>query len=557
MKTKYYKQFTVALVSLLFLAGCSSNFLDIQQQGVTKVTEFYKTDADATGGIMGCYNMMRGLQASSWTSGWMTKESLSDDIYTGGQNAGDRPEYQELNTFTFTTTNSPITNIYRYQYMVIYRANMIVDNFKAPTPYQKIVIAEAKAIRAYMYFDLATLYGNVPLVLHELLPTEYAQPNSASVTNADGTITPTGLYAQIEKDLTEAMVDLPRKGDLKAAGSDISRFSKGTAQAFLGKAQLYEKKYSEAAKTLNALILTGDYSLYQLSDLKNNDYTQLFRTSTEFGKESLFEISWSSARANDWSFNDLFNDPSRTNPSNIVWQLCGPRGDQGFNSGSLGINGGWGFGLPTLDLWKAYKDAGDSVRVQATILTEAQVNAKGGTMLKTGQPAGGDMIWGCAGLVRLKYTTWADETSNATGAVPDLNYGTNLRIMRYADVLLMASEANLLASDPATALVQINQVRNRVKLPSLTVLTLDNIKLERRLELSFEGSRYQDLVRWGDAKTVLADQGKKVPTGARSNGVLVFNNNPTAGFKAPKNNMFPIPFNEISSNPNVKQNPGY
>ena len=561
MKTKYYKQIAIALVSLLFLAGCASDFLDIQQQGVTKVTDFYKTDADATGAIMGCYNMMRGLQASSWTSAWMTKESLSDDIYTGGENAGDRPEYQELNTFTFGTTNSPITNIYKYQYMVIYRANMIIDNFKTPTAYQKLVIAEAKAIRAYMYFDLATLYGNVPLVLHELLPTEYAQPNSASVTNTDGTITPTGLYAQIEKDLTEAIVDLPRKADLKAAGSDISRFSKGTAQAFLGKTQLYEKKYTDAATTLNALIATGDYGLYQLSELKNNDYTQLFRTSTEFGKESLFEISYSSARGNDWSFSDLFNDPSRTNPANIVWQLCGPRGDQGFNAGTLGINAGWGFGLPTLDLWKAYKDAGDSVRVHATILTESQVKAVGGTMLRTGQPAGGNMIWGCAGLIRLKYTTWADETATpdqvSKGAVPDLNYGTNLRIMRYADVLLMASEANLLAGANGIALGQINQVRTRVSLPPLTSLTLANIKLERRLELSFEGSRYQDLVRWGDAATVLKDQGKAVPTGARVGGVLQYNNNPAAGFKAPKNNMFPIPFNEISSNPNVKQNPGY
>lgn len=555
MKTKSYKQFTVALISLLFLAGCSSSFLDMEQPGVTQVKNYYKTDADATGGIISCYNMMRAMNSSVWTSFWMTKESLSDDIYTGGENSGDRPEYQELNKFTFGPTNGPITNIYRYSYMVIYRANMIVDNFKTPTPYQKIVIAEAKAIRAYMYFELATLYGNVPLVLHELLPTEYAQPNSTSITNADGTITPTGLYTQIEKDLTEAMADLPLRSQLKASGSDLSRFSKGTAQAFLGKTQLYEKKYTDAAKTLNALIATSEYSLYQLAEI-NNDYTQLLRKSTEFGKESIFEISYSSDRANDWSnaFGDLWNDPSRTNPANMVWQLCGPRGDQGFNGGTTGVNGGWGFGYPTLDLWKAYKDAGDSVRVQASILTESQVIAKGGTMGKDG-----NFMWGCPGLVRLKYTTWANETSSAAGAVPDLCYGSNLRIIRYSDVLLMASEANLLATpaDATTALGQINQVRSRVNLLPLASLTLDNIKLERRLELSFEGCRYQDLVRWGDAKNVLKDQGKSVPTGKRIGGVLQFNTNSAAGFIAPKNNMFPIPFNEMSSNPNVKQNPGY
>jgi len=555
MKTKIYKKFTVALVALIFMAGCSSNFLDLQQQGVTKVTDFYKTDADATGAIMGCYNMMRAMNSSVWTSFWMTKESLSDDIYTGGENAGDRPEYQELNTFTFGPTNGPITNIYKYSYMVIYRANMIVDNFKTPTAYQKIVIAEAKAIRAYMYFELATLYGNVPLVLHELLPTEYAQPNSAAVTNPDGTVTPTALYTQIEKDFTEAMADLPLRSQLKASGSDLARFSKGTAQAFLGKTQLFEKKYTEAAKTLNALIATGEYGLYQLSEI-NNDYTQLLRKSTEFGKESIFEISYSSDRVNDWSnsFGDLWNDPSRTNPGNLVWQLCGPRGDQGFNGGTTGVNGGWGFGYPTLDLWKAYKNAGDSVRIHGAILNESQVIASGGTMGKDG-----NFMWGCPGLVRLKYTTWANETSSATGAVPDLCYGSNLRIMRYSDVLLMAAEANLLASpaDASTALGQVNQVRTRVNLAPLASLTLSNIKLERRLELSFEGCRYQDLVRWGDAASTLKDQGKSIPTGKRVGGVLQFNTNSTAGFHAPKNNMFPIPFNEMSSNPNVKQNPDY
>jgi len=101
MKTKLYKQFTIALISLLFLAGCSSSFLDMNQPGVTKVINYYKTDADATGAITSCYNMMRAMNASVWTSFWMTKESLSDDIYTGGENSGDRPEYQELNKFTF------------------------------------------------------------------------------------------------------------------------------------------------------------------------------------------------------------------------------------------------------------------------------------------------------------------------------------------------------------------------------------------------------------------------------------------------------------------------
>ena len=146
MNTKINKLSIVVLTSIVLLFGCSKDFLDMNQPGVRTVGTFYKTDADATAAIMSCYNMMKAQNASIWTSFWMVKESLSDDIYTGGENSGDRPEYQELNTFTFGSTNSCITNIYRYIYMTIYRANLIVDNIKDPTPYQKTVIAEAKAI---------------------------------------------------------------------------------------------------------------------------------------------------------------------------------------------------------------------------------------------------------------------------------------------------------------------------------------------------------------------------------------------------------------------------
>jgi hypothetical protein len=497
----------------------------------------------------------------------MIKESLSDDILCGGQSASDQTDYQALNTFTFGPTNPFITNIYRYLYMTIYRANMIIDNFKTPTVYQQAVIAEAKAIRAYMYFELATLFGPVPLVLHELALSEFAQPNS----------TMDALWAQIELDLNDAIAGLPLKSKQNAAGFDIARFSKGTAQAYLGKALLFEKKYAAAAKVLGDLITSKEYDLYTLADL-NNDITQLFRKSTEFGKESLFEVSYSNPRVNSWgnAFGDNFSDPMRTNVSNFIWQLCGPRQDEGFVGptdtllvgGKWVANeadrnrGGWGFGYPTTDIWQAYKNAGDSVRVHGVIQSESQLVALGGHMRTklnklSNRSDSASYMWSCPGIIRLKYTTWDDETSSADGRTPELNYATNLRMIRYADVLLMASEANLQAGNIATATTQINLVRARVNLPPYASVTLDNIKLERRLELSFEGSRYQDLVRWGDAPSVLKDQGKLIPTGVMINGVMQYNSNPAAGFNAPKNNMFPIPFNEISSNPFVKQNPGY
>ena len=537
----------MVLACTILLCGCSKSFLDTKQPGVTDINDFFKTDADGTQAIMACYNMLDALNASIWTSMWMAKASLCDEIYTGGANSGDRPEYQELTTFTFGPTNSVITNIYRYAFMTIYRTNKIVDGFTSPTPYQALVVAEAKTIRAYMYLELVSLYGPVPLTTHELSPSEW-QAKSSTIDE---------LYAQIELDLNDAIAALPVKSAMVAAGMDKARVSKGTAQAFLGKALLYEKKYAEAATVLQALIDSHEYSLYTLAELgygtNEMAYSQLFRKSTEFGKESIFELSWASTRGNDWSnaFGDLWNDPSRTNPSNTIWELCGPRGDEGFNGGSLGINGGWGFGYPTYNILNAFRQAGDSVRLHGNIATEAQIVAAGGSLRDA---TSHNYPWGCPGFIRLKYTSWADETAPPTA---ELNYGSNLRIIRYADVLLMAAEAYLQNNQAATALPLINQVRNRVNLPSLGSVALADIKLERQLELYCENSRYLDLVRWGDAGTVLANLGQSIPTGIFSGGVMTFNSNPAAGFKSPKNLRFPIPFNEINANPNVTQNPGY
>jgi len=547
MKTRITKYSLILLLSGCLLFGCSESFLDMDQVGVTSIDDFFKTDADGTQAIMACYNMLTTMNGSIWTSMWMAKMSLCDEIYTGGENSGDRPEYQELTTFTFGPTNAVITNVYRYTYMAIYRANKIVDGFSDPTPYQELVIAEAKTIRAYMYLELVSLYGPVPLTIHELAPSEWQAPNS----------TVEAIYAQIELDLEEAISTLPVKSGMKAAGLDIARVSKGTAQSLLGKALLYQKKYSEAAAVLQEVIESGEYDLYTLDELgygaNEMAYSQLFKKSTEFGKESIFELSWVSTRENDWSnpFGDLWVDPSRTNPSSTVWQLCGPRGDQGFNGGTLGVNGGWGFGYPTVNILNAYRAAGDSVRLHGNIAIESQIVAAGGTLRND---ATHNYPWGCPGFIRLKFTTWAGETA---GPVSELNYGTNLRIIRFSDVLLLAAEAYLQDGQEALARPLINRVRSRVNLPSLDVVTLSDIKLERQLELYCEGSRYQDLVRWGDAAAILADQGKSIPTGIFINNIMSWNSNPAAGFKAPKNELFPIPFNEISANPNVAQNPGY
>ena len=530
------------VASIILLFGCSKDFLDTTPQGQISPSTFYKTDADATSAVAAVYQMYEAIYASPWSSLWMLKELPSGDILCGGGSRGDQSNYEEIAEFRYGSNNQVITDIYSQAYYIILRANLVVDNVKGETDYQKYVIAEAKTLRAMMYFDLVTMWGPVPLVLHQLNPSEYQQANS----------TVPEIWAQIEKDLNEAIAVLPVRSQLASIGSDVSRVSKGTAQAMLGKALLYEKKYDAAATQLQAVISSNEYEL-------NPDYSQILRKSSEFGKESLFEVSYSNGQNNTWNTPNIWANPGRTVQDNVHWQLCGPRGDSWFKSGKSGINPGWGFASPTKEMYDAYVAAGDTCRLRSSILDEATLISEGGSIRSS---VDNSYPYGSQGFVRLKYGSWADETVDpASGATPERNFGTNLRVIRYADVLLMAAEAlnQKSAPDDATARTYINLVRERAKCSDIATsgaALFADIKTERRLELSFEGVRYQDIIRWGDAATDLANVGKVYYLGTFTGSV---ENSVSSGgsFTAPKNLLFPFPFNETTTNPKITQNPGY
>jgi hypothetical protein len=188
---------------------------------------------------------------------------------------------------------------------------------------------------------------------------------------------------------------------------------------------------------------------------------------------------------------------------------------------------------------EAFDDEGDVVRKNASILSVADLRSKfGGDWVvdKDLDWTQAPPVWGMDGYFRLKYGSLAAETGTP---VAELNYGTNVRLIRYADVLLMAAEANLLAGNTTDAQTYFTAVRDRVDLPVKTV-TLDAIKTERRLELAFEGFRFLDLIRWGDAAAVLKNQGFK------KNGNFV-----------EKHKLYPIPAAEVLNNPKMTPNPGW
>ncbi|MBN2212603.1 MAG: RagB/SusD family nutrient uptake outer membrane protein [Bacteroidales bacterium] len=501
MKTKiYYKVLTLFMATVLITA-CSEDFLTIEKTGGIPQDEFYQTDAQALSALVGAYDMLQSLYGQDWNSMWMVKELPSGEINCGGSNSNDQPPYQQLAKFNYTPGNVPIATVYETCYKGIFRTNNVIAKVEDDTPAKAVIIAEAKALRAYYYFELVTMFGDVPLVTLELSSDEYAKAADPA----------SAIWTQIETDLTDAVADLKVKSQ-----GDAWRISKGTAQALLGKAYLYQRKYADAVTQFDAVIQSKEYVL-------EKNFSKILRKVTEFGSESLFEISYETNQGNQWS-NFVWGN-GRRQENNIHWQLCGPRGDGYFEGGKSGLISGWGFAYPTAAIFNAFT-ADDSIRRKASIMTEAELIALGGDYRNSG-----DLPYDCEGFVRLKYGTWESETD--LKAQPELNYGTNVRLIRMADVYLMAAEANYFAGNEAAAHSALDSITTRAGVAAITSSgeqLLQDIKHQRQVELAFEGHRFADLVRWGDAESELGSKGYQA-----------------------KHALYPIPQKELDLNKNMEQ----
>lgn len=518
------KKIIYSIILVLALAGCSKDFLEISPVGQLTSDNFLKTDNDVKLAVMGVYNKIQeNYSKGSWTSVYFMKNLPADDTKCAGPNAGDTPEYQYLDDFNITSDNTKIAAIWTNFYSTINSCNTIINNVGAnaeATDGMKTMVGEAKALRAFTYLDLVIMFGGVPLMT--------VNPTQASEFNLPRA-TPDAVYAQIETDLKDAIAVLPLKSQYSA--TDKFRFSKGTAQALLGKAYLYEKKYSDAAAVLGDCISSNEYGL-------EADYTTIWSKSTEFGIESVFEVSYTSQENYGWG-----NFPwGGGNESNIEMQLEGPRadGDGSFDFSNLDLTklnlvGGWGFNLPSQKIGDLlYSNPADK-RIKGSVVSEADFFAAGGAYQV------GEYPYDYEGYLRLKYACKASETTDPATGQPELNYGSNYRIIRYADVLLMAAEAYNKSGNDGAAKIELKKITDRAGIAEHTetgTALFDQIVIERAKELCFEGNRYWDLVRWGLASQEMS----------------------SIGFVAGKNEVFPIPLNEILSNTMIEesdQNPGY
>lgn len=506
MKKSILYKIVVGTLALFMCSACGDDFLESENAGLLSRDEFYKTDEDSFQATMAVYDILQWDYSNGWASPYMLKTMPSDESNAAGSGESDQPAYQALDRFTYDPTNSVVLGTWRVNYYGIARANQVINYVSPETDARVINIAESKALRGYYYFQLVTLFGDVPLVLTELTEEEYDQERVAT----------DKVYEQIEADLLDAIEDLP----LKSAYSEADKFrvSKGTAQALLGKVYLFEEKYEQAAAMFDAVIQSNEYGLM-------SSYGAIFTTSAELGIESIFEVMFASTQSYNWD-NYPWDTP-REMESNIHVELMGPRGD--YYSQADSLIAGWGFNLPKEEMYQAFINAGDSIRRINTLMTEEELEANGGEWTNPD-------AYGYEGYIRRKYGTFSTETDMS--GVADLNYGTNFRLIRYADVLLMAAEAYYKDGNESRARTELNKVRERAMLDDVTASgddLWDAIVLERQLELAFEGFRFVDLVRWGMADEVLADY----------------------GFVKGKHELFPIPDIELQVDAKLTQNPNY
>ncbi len=495
---------TAGLIVLLAVFTSCETWVDYDPHDEFKVTEadYLKTSADYQTMAVSCYTPLQ----------WMNQivvlgDVAADNSVSGGENASDVVDIQQLDDYTTTTNNALLADLWKVAYEGINRVNYLIQykekNISGQTvsfPEKEGMYGELSFLRGYYYFNLVRLFGDVPLFVDKKLGVSDFGTIQRSP-KAD-------VYAQIETDLKAAIASLP------PTNSQRGRVTKYAAQALYGKVLLYQGKFTEAATVLENVV-TGPFSLVA-------NFDNIFLLAGENGTESVFEIQYSNG-------SPYYNWGGTTRgQGNFAVQQCGVRGLNG--SSAMPFASGWSTNLPTQNLANAY-EAGD-LRKAATCFDVEAYKVANPSLTVTYDVA----PFKNTGLYNKKYLPRKGQTSGQV----ELNYENNQRTIRYAEVLLMAAEANNRATpaNDSKALDYLNRVRDRAfgdtshRISASGDALKQAIWNERRLELAMEGDRFFDLVRTGQAAT-------KIP-----------------GFVTGKNEVFPIPQQEINIS-KLTQNPNW
>jgi len=456
----------IALIAIIAMAtSCKKDFLDTPSPAPSYEINFASAE-NAELAVVGCYDIM-GWDGKHNTIPFFFGDIIGRDGHKGGDVGSDQDWMDNLISFTYTPDNYMLNTAYTDYFKGIGRANSTIENVDKMSSdiisdkLKSQYISEARFARAYFYFELVKTFGKVPLIDHILTPDEYQQPLA----------TESEIYTLIESDLISAKASLPAKS---VAGAEyVGRATKGMAQALLAKAYIFQGKWAEAKTISTNIISSGEYSLLP-------NYEDVFNMDYENNDEIIFSIQFKESANGEYG-ND--NEGSMLE----VYQTT-------RNLGFAGI-GGWGFNCPTKDLYDEY-EAGD-VRRSGTIISD------------------GDTLWKGTSdeqIFNINFATNYDHQSSRKYALAKSQQpaemsdaSKNWIVIRYADVLLWNAEANFhTGGDWNTPLML---VRNRAGLGAPTLIGIDAIYHERRVELAMEGHRFWDVVRQGRGNAVLGQYG--------------------------------------------------
>lgn len=498
MKTRNNKNKTsylaLGVMLIALMAGCGKDWLGGDPLG--RLTEDDMPEGSLEGQVFGIYAGLR----SEGTSGlpYVAIHNIrADDANIGGgpgDEAGAGPIFDD---FGYSTNYWLINNYWSNHYSLIALTNNLLndaDSLETPTELTAINVAEAKFVRAFAYFNLVRAFGEVPKIDFRIYTQDQAIVPKSSVAD---------IYELIDADLTEATAVLPPRWEDRFSG----RITQGAAFALQAKTHLARGNWSAALAAAQAVIESGEYDL-------SVSYDMIFREESENSRESVFEIQANYTQNN----------------TGVGITLASRQGVRGAGEFDLG----WGWNVPNERLLAAFEE-GDP-RKDVTVLYSDSTNAPYGERI----PGGLDRdYWN-----KKVYTN--PSIRRSTGSLQGQWF--NFRVIRYADVVLMAAEAANEMGNTDLALNYLEQIRARARganpdiLPPVTTTDQETlrqaIRHERQVELAMENERFFDLVRWGiDVETFHA-AGK-------------------TGYQT-RHRLLPIPQVEIDRSGGVlKQNPDY
>jgi len=490
----------IYLISVIILTlgiiGCS-DFLDRQPLDEISTATFYTNAEEAD---LAAKSMYSAIQAINWKGkSWMIEEIPSDNTTPGGND----PDFSPIDNFTTSPDNVVVLEYWTEHYRLITLTNQIltfVPPIDMDEDQKNAILGEARFLRAYAYFDLVRIFGEVPIV--QEVPTISSDLNVFRDSVDD-------VYAFIIDDLQKAIIGLP----ITRSSAENGRATSHAASSLLAKVFVTVGRFAESMELCRNVISSNLYTLEP--DFANN----WLKDQSDNNKESIWQIQYVGC------------GPGNT--GNALQAFFAPWGQA-----ITGNTDGWGSQIPTapsidnpqttiLDVY-----SNDDLRKYHTIMTPGEeypmINATTGgyTYPATGASRGQSNI--------KKYVI---------GGGPDVCFMStpqNQHAIRYADVLLTLTEASCRLNGGITitpdVLDAFNAVRTRAGLEEVGNVTTEMLFEERRAEFAFENQRWFDLLRTGNVKEIMQVHGKQFQD-----------------FSV----LFPIPASEIAINPNLTQNTGY